>query len=243
MATAHHHYAAIRDAHRVARRSPPAPSARALDIFDRLARAEAKLHGTTVDDVAFHEVGAIDSIVDIVGTAAALDWLAPARGDLHERRDGPRHAHLRARRPAGAGAGGARGPARGRRRDGRRRRRARAVHADRRRDPRRHGHRVDRRADRPPLAVGWGAGDVELADRANVLRVIALEPGGAARPMPIWQIDANLDDMSPELCAPARDAVFAAGALDVWWTPITMKKGRPALHAVGARRSTRPATR
>src|SRR5262249_30468304 len=50
----------------------------ALDIFDRLARAEAKLHGKSVDDVAFHEVGAIDSVVDIVGTAAALDWLAPA---------------------------------------------------------------------------------------------------------------------------------------------------------------------
>jgi uncharacterized protein (DUF111 family) len=46
---------------------------------------------------------------------------------------------------------------------------------------------------------------------------------------PVWQLDANLDDMSPELCGPASEAVFAAGALDVWWTPITMKKGRPAL--------------
>jgi pyridinium-3,5-bisthiocarboxylic acid mononucleotide nickel chelatase len=45
----------------------------------------------------------------------------------------------------------------------------------------------------------------------------------------VWQIDANLDDMSPELCGPASDALFAVGALDVWWTPITMKKGRPAL--------------
>jgi uncharacterized protein (DUF111 family) len=45
----------------------------------------------------------------------------------------------------------------------------------------------------------------------------------------VWQVDANLDDMSPELCGPASDALFAAGALDVWWTPITMKKGRPAL--------------
>ena len=45
----------------------------------------------------------------------------------------------------------------------------------------------------------------------------------------IWQIDANVDDMSSELCAPALDAVFAAGAVDAWWTPIQMKKGRPAL--------------
>jgi uncharacterized protein (DUF111 family) len=56
--------------------------------------------------------------------------------------------------------------------------------------------------------------------------VAAVDAGGADR---VWQIDANLDDMSPELCGPASDAVFAAGALDVWWTPITMKKGRPAL--------------
>ena len=86
---------------------------RALDIFDRIARAEAKLHGTTVDDVAFHEVGAIDSVVDVVGTAAALDWLSPATRDVRERRDGARHDHVRARRAAGAGTRRARGAARG----------------------------------------------------------------------------------------------------------------------------------
>src|SRR6185436_1639460 len=83
-----------------------------------------------------------------------------------------------------------------------------------------------------PIAVGWGAGDSELADRANVLRVVALEIGPATLAAPsdaVWQIEANLDDMSPELCGPASEAVFAAGALDVWWTPIMMKKGRPAL--------------
>jgi uncharacterized protein (DUF111 family) len=79
-----------------------------------------------------------------------------------------------------------------------------------------------------PVAVGWGAGDVELEDRANVLRVTALARAQVEQDS-VWQIDANLDDMSPELCGPAVDAVFAAGALDVWWTPITMKKGRPAL--------------
>jgi hypothetical protein len=80
-----------------------------------------------------------------------------------------------------------------------------------------------------PVAVGWGAGDVELADRANVLRAVVLDPVRAPDADRVWQIEANIDDMSPELCGPASDAVFAAGALDVWWTPITMKKGRPAL--------------
>jgi hypothetical protein len=79
-----------------------------------------------------------------------------------------------------------------------------------------------------PVAVGWGAGDADLADRANALRVIIVAPATAGHDV-VWQIDANLDDMSPELCAPALDAMFAAGAVDAWWAPITMKKGRPAL--------------
>jgi uncharacterized protein (DUF111 family) len=94
------------------------------------------------------------------------------------------------------------------------------------------------------LGVGWGAGDIDLPDRPNVVRVVALAPVAVdktsfaaapaagetpARGDTVWQIDANLDDMSPELCGPASEALFAVGALDVWWTPITMKKGRPAL--------------
>jgi uncharacterized protein (DUF111 family) len=59
--------------------------------------------------------------------------------------------------------------------------------------------------------------------------VVAIDPAAGERTEQVWQIDANIDDMSPELCGPASDAVFAAGALDVWWTPITMKKGRPSL--------------
>src|SRR5207302_1364165 len=75
-AHAHVHYADIRARIQSA---PLAEGTRllALDIFDRLARAEAKLHGTSVADVVFHEVGAVDSIVDVVATAAALDWLRP----------------------------------------------------------------------------------------------------------------------------------------------------------------------
>ena len=201
---------------------------RALDIFDRLARAEAKLHGTTVELVSFHEVGAIDSIVDVVGTAAALDWLAPASVSCAEVAMGhgtlkcahgvlpvPAPAALEVLRDAGgvmADGGLARElctPT------------GAAILAA----------SVTTWTPAPrgkPVAIGWGAGDFELPDRANVLRATVLQPVTTAVTT-IWQIDANIDDMSPELCAPAADAIFAAGALDVWWTPITMKKGRPAL--------------
>jgi hypothetical protein len=201
---------------------------RALDIFDRIARAEAKLHGTTVDAVSFHEVGAIDSVVDVVGTAAALDYLAPAavtcasvamgHGTItcaHGVLPVPAPAALAVLTEAGgvmADGGVARElctPT------------GAAILA----------HAVTSWTPAPtgkPVATGWGAGDADLADRANVLRVIALEIAPRAADT-VWQIEANLDDMSPELCAPAADAVFAAGALDVWWSPITMKKGRPAL--------------
>jgi hypothetical protein len=77
------------------------------------------------------------------------------------------------------------------------------------------------------LAIGHGAGDRDLADRPNVLRLVVGRPvGGAAER--IVRIEANVDDMSPELCEHAAAAIVAAGAVDVWWTPIVMKKSRPA---------------
>ncbi|HEX3766624.1 MAG TPA: LarC family nickel insertion protein [Kofleriaceae bacterium] len=228
---AHVHYAAIR-ARLAAAALTPGTRRRALDIFDRIARAEARMHGTTVDDVAFHEVGAIDSVVDVVGTAAALDWLEPiavtcagvamGHGTLicaHGVLPVPAPAALEILRDAGGvmlDGGLARElctPT------------GAAILAA----------TVTRWTAAPagrPIAVGWGAGDAALPDRANALRAIAIDPAaapGAEATERVWQIDANLDDMSPELCGPASDAVFAAGALDVWWTPITMKKGRPAL--------------
>ena len=223
---AHYHYGDIR-ARIVDSALTAGTKQRALDIFDRLARAEARLHGTTVDAVAFHEVGAVDSVVDVVGTAAALDWLAPAsvtctgiamgHGTLacaHGVLPVPAPAALEVMREAGGIAmdGGI----------------ARelctptgaAILAA----------TVTAWTPAPagaPVAIGWGAGDIDLPDRANVVRVSAIQVAAQASDT-IWQIDANLDDMSPELAGPAMDALFAAGAVDAWWTPITMKKGRPA---------------
>ena len=223
----HTHYADIR--HRIEHAAlTEGTRRRALDIFDRLARAEAKLHGQPVERVAFHEVGAIDSIVDVVGTAAALDWLAPASVTCAEVAMGhgtltcahgvlpvPAPAALEVLREAGGVMADGGVPRELCTPTGA------AILAS----------AVTAWAPAPagkPVAIGWGAGDAELADRANVLRVTVMAIA-AAQTHAVWQIDANLDDMSPELCAPAAEAIFAAGALDVWWTPITMKKGRPAL--------------
>lgn len=227
----HHHYAEIR-ARIVGGTLPAAVRDRALDLFDRVARAEARLHGTSTADVVFHEVGAIDSIVDLVGTAAALAWLAPVAVTCAEVAMGhgtlrcahgvlpvPAPAALEILREAGGvmTSGGV----------------ARelttptgaAILA----------HAVTAWTPAPSgqaLAVGWGAGDLDLADRPNVVRAVLLaprQPTAAAGNDPLWRIEANLDDMSPELAGHTIDQALAAGAVDAWWTPITMKKGRPAL--------------
>ena len=229
----HHHYGAIR-ARIVASGLPADVRDRALDLFDRVARAEAKLHGTSTADVVFHEVGAIDSIVDIVGTAAALAWLAPAsvtcaavamgHGTVrcaHGLLPVPAPASLEILRVAGGimTSGGL----------------ARelttptgaAILA----------HAVTAWTPAPParaLAVGWGAGDLDFPDRPNVVRVTvlaarALTTATAADADALWRIEANLDDMSPELAGHTIEQALTAGAVDAWWTSITMKKGRPAL--------------
>lgn len=224
---AHYHYGELR-ARIVAAPLTDGTRRRALAIFDRIAKAEATIHGKTVDDVVFHEVGAIDSVVDIVGTAAALDWLAPASVSCTGVAMGHgtitcAHGVLPVPAPAALEI---MKDAKGVMTDGGVARElctptGAAILAS----------TVTSWGAAPagtPIAIGWGAGDAELADRANVLRAVVLEPV-AAQTQVIWQIEANLDDMTPELCAFAAEAVMAAGALDVWWTPITMKKGRPAL--------------
>jgi uncharacterized protein (TIGR00299 family) protein len=201
--------------------------ARALAIFDRVADVEARLHGVSVADVAFHEVGAVDSIVDIVGTAAALAWLRPSQvvarrvplgggyiDTAHGRLPVPTPATLEILRGCEVEAGGEHelttptGAA--------------IVAAA-----------VSRFGALPPvevLGVGWGAGDRQLPDRPNLLRLVAGRPAASESTTErLIVLECNVDDMSPELTEPLLEAVFAAGALDAWFTPIVMKKGRPAL--------------
>jgi len=224
----HRDYAEIK---RLLKKARLDADARALagDIFERIADVEAKLHGTKVDRVAFHEVGAYDSIADVVGVAAAIAYLEPASigslppvigtGHVHTAHGtvpvpAPATAALLAGIPIlPEGEGELTTPT------------GAAILAA----------VVDTFGALPPLklrATGYGAGTKQLADRANVLRAIVGEPLGtpdAAAAPKVVLLEANIDDMSGELVAPLFDALADAGAVDVWSAPILMKKGRPAV--------------
>ncbi|HEY4392790.1 MAG TPA: nickel pincer cofactor biosynthesis protein LarC [Polyangia bacterium] len=226
----HRDYAEVK---RLLKRARLDADARALagDIFARIAEVEAELHGTRVDRVAFHEVGAYDSIADVVGVAAAIAHLAPASIGSLPPVVGTglvRTAHGPVPVPAPATA-------------------ALLASADVPILAEGQGELttptgaailaavVDRFGPLPPMrprAIGYGAGTRELADRANVLRVIVGEALGALDDTPagdVVLVEANVDDMSPQLWGPLFDALFEAGAVDVWSASILMKKGRPAV--------------
>jgi uncharacterized protein (TIGR00299 family) protein len=224
----HRDYAEIR---RLLRRAGLDVKARKLaeGIFERIAVAEAALHGVTVDKVTFHEVGAWDSIADIVGAAAALAWLAPAAVTATPPALGSgiiRTAHGLMPVPAPATAAILRGlpvlaegtgelttPT------------GAAILAV----------VVGSFSPPPPmriLAQGFGAGTREHEDRPNVLRVILGETLGQALPASeseVVLVATNIDDMNPQLAEPLMTALCTAGALDAWFSPIQMKKGRPAV--------------
>lgn len=205
--------------------------ARALDMFRLVAEAEGRVHGVEPERVHFHEVGAVDSIVDIVGSAFVLEYLQPrcvsarpvplGSGFVeteHGRMPVPAPAALEILRGAEVQDGGAPGelctPT------------GAAIVA----------HCVDRFEELPKArlcAVGYGAGDRALADRPNHLRMVLLENGStvwnAADSSDLVVIESNVDDMNPEWCDHLSEGLFAAGARDVWFVPIVMKKGRPAL--------------
>jgi hypothetical protein len=204
---------------------------RALDMFGRVAAAEAKLHGRPVEEIAFHEVGAIDSIVDTVGVAAALAWLRPRRITAravplghgfvqcaHGRFPVPSPAALEILRGAGAPV-----------EDG-----AADMELTTPTGAAILAASVEAFGPLPPLvprAIGYGAGDDDPPGRPNLLRVILGAPLAAAGAGTdeVALLEANVDDMPAELCEPLLEALFAAGARDAWLAPIVMKKSRPAM--------------
>ena len=210
--------------------SLPEPVKRAsIATFQIIAEAEAEVHGSTIEKVHFHEVGAVDSIVDIVGAHYALHLLGIERVEvspLHVGSGTVKCAHGIMPVPAPATALILRGkPTYGGEVDGELvtpTGAAIAVQAASAFGP----------APRMTVhSIGYGSGTKDLPDRANVLRVLIGETADTGGPPPsedITVIEANLDDMTGELVAPLIQAALEAGARDAFITPITAKKGRPA---------------
>jgi hypothetical protein len=198
----------------------------ALAVFQRLGEAEARSHAVPIEKVHFHEVGAVDSICDIVGACVALDLLdvsevrssrvnvgsgtvntqhgvlpvpTPATADLL--RDAPIYSagpETELTTPTGAAL--------------------LSTLAS--------GFGV-----LPPLKVvaqGFGAGDKDFAEQANVLRVLIGERTNAQEATSIHMLEANVDDCTPQVLSYAMERLLEAGALDVTLTPIVMKKNRAA---------------
>jgi len=201
---------------------------RALDVFERLAIAEATTHGCSPDDVHFHEVGAMDSIVDIVGAAVALDLLdveSASCGSIPICPGQASMAHGVMPLPAPATArllvGFTLQPVPG------------ALETVTPTGAAILASLCKPDSSLPPMrllgsGVGMGAG--ELPDRPNVLRVLLGEVarGTAERaPSSAVVIEASIDDMDPRIYGDLGARLFEAGALDVALIPQQMKKGRP----------------
>lgn len=222
---AHRHLADIEALIDKARGITPTQRDLALRIFGAVAEAEARVHGMTVDRIHFHEVGAIDSIVDIVGAAVGFDVLGadqivasriptgrgqvsiahgictvPTPGTAELLKgiplvDVPIEAELTT--PTGAAI-------------------LKTL--------------VDRFGPLPEMAIqsiGYGAGTKDFPQRANLLRLFVGTAEAPAERDSVTLLETNLDDVSPEIVGYAKRRLLEAGALDVFSAAIQMKKDRP----------------
>ena len=209
-----------------------------LGIFTRLAQAEAEIHGCALEDVHFHEVGGVDAMVDIIGTALGIDYLGIERVvgspiPLGKGFVNCRHGKLPVPAPATVAL----------------LKQAPVYGTDIEHElvtptgaailtglaesfgplPEMHVH-----------SIGYGAGSRELESRPNLLRIMLGQPatiGDSNRSGKdiseniqsdqIWIVEASVDDMNPELFGFVMQRLFDDGALDVCWIPLYMKKNRP----------------
>lgn len=196
---------------------------RAIELFERLAEAEAAIHGTPIEKVHLHEVGALDSIIDIVGAVFAFDYLgiddivsSPlnvgggtvhcAHGDFPV--PAPATARLLKEVPIyGNGTSELVTPTG-----------ALLVTA--------YAKSFGPLPAMCVESIGYGAGDRDPKGAPNVLRVFKGTRAGGEGDR-VVKIECQIDDMNPQLFGPLMDSLLAAGALDVFYTPVQMKKGRP----------------
>jgi uncharacterized protein (TIGR00299 family) protein len=202
-----------------------AARARAARMFQRLGEAEAAIHGTTMEQVHLHEVGAVDSIVDIVGTACAMEYLAPDRvvaSALNVGGGMVRTAHGTFPVPAPATVrllGEA------------------PIYSS--------GVEMELLTPTGALIlseyasafgampamrvaqVGYGAGDRDLAETPSVVRVLVGEADTSASQMRVVVMACEIDDMNPQIFGVVMDRLYETGALEVFYQPVQMKKNRP----------------
>ncbi len=229
--TEHHHHRALGAILELIGKAglEPRVAERARRIFCRLGEAEARVHNLPVEKVHFHEVGAVDAIVDIVGACIGFELLgldefvcsalnvggghvqtqhgtlpvpAPATAELL--RGAPTYSTGISRElvtPTGAAI-------------------ATTL--------------ASRFGPLPPMtssAIGYGAGSAQLAEQPNVLRLFIGQPAAREAAAPgegtVAVIEANLDDMNPQIYGYFVERALQAGALDVFATPVQMKKNRP----------------
>jgi uncharacterized protein (TIGR00299 family) protein len=198
---------------------------RAIRLFRRLGEAEAAIHDMPIEQVHLHEVGAIDSIVDIVGAVYGMDWLGVDRVIASPLNVGsgtvtcahgtfpvpaPATARLLTGVPVYAGSIA-----------------AEMVTPT-------GALLVTEYADSfVPLpsmtiqAIGYGAGDRDFHEHPNVLRMLLGEADTSERTERIVVLECEIDDMNPQLFGPLMDRLQQAGALDVFYAPVQMKKNRP----------------
>ncbi len=201
----------------------------ALSMFARIAVAEGKIHGIKTDDVVFHEVGGLDSIADVICVCAGIEALGVERifvAPLVDGRGFTHTAHGRFPVPAPATLGILQGIA--------------LEQIDLRFEmitPTGAAIVAEFAEKFGPMPrmkiekIGYGVGSRTFPDRPNVLRAVLgeLDAAGGCGTDTITRIETNIDDLSPEITGAAMEKLFAAGALDVFFTPIHMKKNRPGV--------------
>ncbi len=194
-------------------------------VFQRLGDAEAKIHGIPIEKVHFHEVGAVDSICDVVGACAGFDLLGVhaiycSPLNLGSGTVPTEHGMLPVPAPATAALLQgkpvyARGP---------------AVELTTPTGAAIAATLATTFGALPPMritAAGYGAGDKDFPEQANVLRILTGDTTGAEEATEVAVLEANIDDSSPQVLGYAMERLLEAGALDVTLEALLMKKSRP----------------
>ncbi len=227
VADEHHHHRGLTDIVAMIERSGISAPAkqRALRVFRRIGEAEAKVHGIPIERVHFHEIGAVDSIVDIVGACVAMELLGvervvalpPPLGSgfvetAHGRFPVPAPATLELLKGVPTGT---------------------SPEQSELVTPTGAALLAEFCATFGPMPamsvekIGYGAGTRESVTTPNVLRAVLGTAATAAESDSVAVIEANIDDMNPQWFGDVMERLLATGALDVFLTPIQMKKNRP----------------